>query len=141
MNRYQKKQAQYGLKKHISQMTEVEKEFLLRQFRAVNKPDWKITDYSFNRMTARGISAEHLMTIFDLDTELIEYHKKGRSSRILLRSKRAVNEANVCVVFEPETKSIVTVYLNYKGNKHEQLKLEFYDAAIDVIKQYKGGKS
>lgn len=139
MNRYERNQAQYGAKKHNSQMTEVEQEFLLRKFRAVNKMDWKFTEYSFKRMTERGISVEQLMSIFDLDTMLIEFHRKNGSNRILLRSKVEFNHSNVCVVFAPDEKVIKTVYLNYKGNTHQNLKEEHYDASIDVLKMYKRG--
>lgn len=141
MNRYQKQQAQYGAKKHVTQMTEVEKEFLMRQFRSVNKKDWKFTPYSKKRFDSRVVSVEQLLSIFDLDTELVEFHRKDGSSRILLRAKRVFNDAQVCVVFAPKQETIITMYLNYHGNQHENLREEFYNAGLDVIQMYKGGRS
>lgn len=140
LNRYQKHQQQYGDKKHVTQMNELEKDFLLRKFHSVSRNDWKFTDYSEQRFNERGIDPAHFLTLFRGDAELIEYHFKKNNNRVLLRSKAIHNEAQVCAVFSIEQKRIVTVYLNYHGNKHEQLKLEFYDADLDILETYKGGK-
>lgn len=140
MNRYKKNQAEYGAKKHYSQMTEVEQEFLMRRFRAVNKMDWQFTPYSYNRMIERGITVEQLMSIFELGSYIVEYHRKDGCNRILLRSKVVIGDSNVCVVFAPDDKVIKTVFLNYKDNNHENLREEFYNSGIDVLSMYKGVK-
>lgn len=140
MNKIKKQQMAYGKKKHCTQMNELEKDFLMRQFRKVAKKDWTFTNYSLGKFNVRDIDPNHFMTIFDADSEVIEYHKKDGSNRILLRGKRIHNGAQICAVFAPEQKIIVTLYLNYHENRHENLKIEFYDPQLDVLKLYKEGK-
>jgi hypothetical protein len=139
-NKHQRNQAEYGLKKHISQMTELEQEFLMRRFHEVPQQEWSFTSYSKQRFNERGIDAEHFLSLWEQDVELIEYHFKHNSNRILLRSKAVHNDANVCAVFSIEQRKIVTVYLNYKENNHERLRLEFYNKDLDILETYKGGK-
>lgn len=141
LNRIERQQAQYGLKKHFTQMTELEHEFLMRRFRAVRKIDWELTDYSLGRMRERGVTMEQLLTVFHEDSRLIEYHRRGNSNRILIRSSVNVNGSNVCAVFAPDQKTIITIYLNDVTNDHPALRKEFYDASIDILESYKGGKT
>lgn len=141
LNRYEKNQQGYGLKKHVKHMNELEKEFLMRQFRAVGKTEWTFTPHALEQFENKGVDPTHFLTIFEAESQLIEYHKKNGSNRILLRGKTTDSKGyQACVVFAPEDKSIVTVWLNHCTNQHQKLKEEFYDENIDVLKQYKGGK-
>lgn len=138
-NKHLAHQAKYGAKKHISQMDELEKDFLFRQFHAVDRIEWVFTDYSQKRFTERKIDPTHFLTLWK-DAELVEFHQKSKTNRILLRSRAVHKDAQVCAVFDITNKTIVTVYLNWVNNKHENLKEEFYDAKLDVIAAYKGVK-
>lgn len=140
INKFQKHQKDYGLKKHITQMNDLEKDFLMRKFHAVSKREWTFTGYSQERFDKRGIDPKHFLTLWRGDVELIEYHKKNGTNRILLRSKAIHKGSQVCAVFSIEDKAIITSYLNYHENKHEQLREEFYDKHLDVLQTYKGGK-
>lgn len=125
-------QAQYGLKKHISQMDGLERDFLMRRFYKIPKTDWKFTNYSLMRFTERGVCSRSFLSLWDGDADLIEYHCKDGENRILLRS-RAITDEQVCAVFSLTTLEIVTVYLNSREYKHETLAIEHYNPMLDVI--------
>lgn len=138
MNKFQRQQKEYGDKKHVSQMNELEKDFLMRKFQEVAKRDWSFTDYSQGKFDARKIDPAHFLTLWRGDAELIEYHKKKGTNRILLRGKAIHKGSQVCAVFSVDEMTIVTVYLNYYNNTHDNLRTEFYNKDLNVLEAYKG---
>ena len=131
----------HGLKKHVNQMNELESEFLKRQFRKVNKWEWKLCPHAVERKAYWRISEEAYQSIFRPDTELIEFHRKDGRNRILMRGKLAHSGKNICVVFCPDTKEVVTMWTNRTDYHHPNLILENYNAKVDVLKVYKGGRN
>jgi hypothetical protein len=122
-------------KKHYSQMTELEKDFLMRQFYKVPKQEWKFTSYSLSRFEQRKIDPVHFLTLWN-NPDLIEYHKKDGTNRILLRSRIQKDEYEVCAVFDLTNKVIVTVWLNWMNNQHQNLVIEAYNPRVDILAEF-----
>lgn len=128
-----------AIKKHISQMTELEEDFLMRQFRKVGKDEWTFNPYSFNRLQNRRIAVQQYELIFK-QPKLIEYSRNKGEDRILLRGGR-VGEYEVCVVFSLTKKEVVTVWLNWFCNRHYNLDEKQYSNGRTVnIKKTFGGE-
>jgi hypothetical protein len=123
------------VKKHYSQMTDLEKDFLMRKFFAIPKQEWRFTDYSKARFEQRNIDPQHFLTLWQ-NPELIEYHKKDGTNRILLRSQFQKDEMEVCAVFDLTNKVIVTVWLNWMNNQHQNLVIEMYDQRVDILGEF-----
>jgi hypothetical protein len=123
-------------KKHFSQMTELEREFLLREFFKIPPQAWSFTDYSFKRFKQRGIDPVHFMTLWK-NPSLIEYHRKNGANRILLRSNIPRKGYEVCAVFDLTNIKIVTVWLNWVGNKHQNLVIEAYNFKDDIMEVFR----
>lgn len=124
-----------GLKKHVTQMNELEKDFLERKFREVAPQEWKFTSYSQKRFDNRGIDPKHFMSIFK-GFDLIEFNRKNSSNRVLLRSKAIHDNKQVCVSFNLTEKKIITCYLNFVGNKHDNLVISEYNSKVDILKYF-----
>jgi hypothetical protein len=141
IERIQRNQANYGEKKHVGQMTELEKDFLMRKFRAVKQQDWCFTPYSLKRFNKREVDPTHFLSLWEKDVQLIEFHSKKGTNRILLRSKAVHNGYQICAVFDLTNKVIITLYLNYVNNTHRGLREEFYNADVDVLALFQGGQA
>jgi len=126
----------YGDKKHYTQMDQLESDFLMRKFFEIDQQEWSFTSYCVTRFNERKIDAEHFLSLFNSDVQLIEYHMKHNSNRILLRSKAIHEGYQVCAVFNLTDKRIVTVYTNKITNQHNRLKKEFYNPNLDVFSKY-----
>lgn len=135
-NKYIKRQSQYGDKKHYSHMSELEKDFLMREFYRTKRDDWIMTDYCWDRFVKRGVNPQHFLSIFK-DNSIIEFHQKKNSNRILLRSKQVYKGFQVCACFNVTDGIIITVYLNKVTNTHTDLKEQFYIQDLDVLSKFK----
>lgn len=136
-NKYKRNQAQYGLKKHITQMNELEQDFLLREFFSTKQQEWSFTDYSRARFDERKVDAIHFRSLFTHgNVQLIEFHQKNGTNRILLRSKTIHKGFQVCAVFNLTSKTVTTVYLNRVTNQHQDIRWEFYNAKLDILSLY-----
>jgi len=123
-------------KKHYSQMTDLEIEFLLRKFFSIPKHKWQFTKYALKRFETRNIDPKSFETLW-LNPSLIEFHKKGNSNRILLRSNCPQQDGyEVCGVFDLTHKKIITVWKNWVGNKHQNLVIRAYKLKADVLEVF-----
>lgn len=122
------------MKKHFSQMTPQERTYLVNRFKSIPPQKWKFTNYSRKRLAERGVDFSVIATFWKEDFDLIEFHKhEDGSNRILLRSIMVDSNNNqVCAVFNLSTYEIVTLYLNYKKNKHSNLDWSQYCEGINI---------
>jgi hypothetical protein len=130
------------VKKHFTQMTKREVDFLTNKFKSIPQSHWKFNDYSKKRARERGVDFAVFRSIWTDGFDLIEYHKHDQKgdNRILLRSISTDKHDNqVCAVFNFTTKEVTTVYLNWRRNKHNNLVWEEYDSSINVKEVFKVG--
>lgn len=126
-------------RKHVSQMSVQEKDFIWKRLKGVKETDWKVVDHALERIGEKGIR----VTIKDLVTtiynaELIEYKTidkwNGVQERVVLRSKSVVNRNfNIHVVYNLTEKCIVTVWMNRIKDRHKTLDWSIYDAELKVL--------
>lgn len=128
------------MKKHFTQMTQTETNFLIQKFKSIPQYKWKFNGYSKRRARQRGVDFSVFRSIWTDGFDLIEYHKhdtKGEN-RILLRSILTdENDYQVCAVFNFTTLEVTTVYLNWRHNKHSNLVWDEYDSSVSVKEAFK----
>lgn len=128
-----------GKRKHSSQLTEKEKQSLLRRLRGVKK--WDITKHALDRMEEKGIQATYddiASTVWNCEIieYKIDYNKvlKRCEERVVLRSKAVTNgEYNLNVVYNLHSKKIITVWLNHINDRHVTLNWSLYDPDMKVF--------
>ncbi|PEZ47046.1 hypothetical protein CN367_11815 [Priestia megaterium] len=124
------------MRKHSTQFTKEEMNYLIGRFKGVRRQDWKWSAYSQSRFIEREADLEVMNSIWTDGFTIIElhFHEKRKHKRVLIRSIRTDKEDNqVCVVFNFTTMEIHTVYLNERTNNHEEQFHSEYDADLDVI--------
>ena len=130
------------MKKHVSQMRDNEKKYLINRFKSIPESGWDFNKYSKKRATKRGVDMALFRDFWAGEFELIEYHKHDETgdNRILLRTINTDdNDYQVCAVFNFSTKEVTTVYLNWRNNKHNNLVLSEYTSAINVKEYFFAG--
>jgi hypothetical protein len=128
------------MKKHISQMTNKEANYLIQRFKSVPQNRWKFNTYSKMRARERGVDLTVFRSLWTDGFDLIEFHQHDtkKENRVLLRTITTdKNDNQVCAVFNFSTMEVTTVYLNWRHNKHQNLVWEEYDASVDVKKAFK----
>jgi len=128
------------MKKHFTQMSKHEINFLVQKFKSIPQSKWKFNSYSKRRANERGVDLAVFRTIWTDGFDLIEFHKhdRKRDNRILLRSiSTDENDNQVCAVFNFTTMEITTVYLNWRHNKHDNLVWGEYNPSISVKSEFK----
>lgn len=130
----------YKIKKHISQMSQSEKSFLISKFENIPQFMWEFTKYSKGRLEERGISISVFKQLFE-KYDLIEFHvgdhKRG-DPRVLLRSRTSFAGSEVCAVFSLRDARVVTVWTNSVRNQHGKLVIEAYTKKYDIVGKWKG---
>jgi hypothetical protein len=128
------------VKKHSTQFTNREHNYLLQRFKSVPRGQWSFNDYSKMKAVKRGVDLQVMNTIWSEGFDIIEYHRHDQTgdNRILLRSICTdKNDKQVCVSLSLDRKQIVTVYLNDRTNKHFKLDWSEYSKDIDVVNSIK----
>lgn len=148
-------------KKHISQMTPEEikviKKIVFRSLNANNnriKISTHVIDKMIDKRTDYEVRAVRTM-LEHLDQHLIEYSHKTKNRvnvykrRILLRSSEefdvflddVVQPANLCVVLDIDTCTVITTYFCKANWHHPNLRMKRYNANLKIISNtYKQGK-
>jgi uncharacterized DUF497 family protein len=124
------------VKKHSTQFSNKEHNYLLNRFKSVPRGEWDFNKYSKSKAIKRGVDLQVLNTIWTDGFDIIEYHRHDQTgdNRVLLRSICTdKNDKQVCASFSLDRKQIITVYLNERTNKHFKLDWTEYDKSIDVI--------
>ena len=128
------------MKKHVSQMSSNEIEYLEQRFRSVPQYKWKFNTYSRMRAQKRNVDMVTFRSIWTDGFDLVEYHKHEPTgeNRVLLRSVMTDSSDNqVCAVFNFTKMEITTVYLNWRANKHCNLALDEYTSSVNVKRAFK----
>lgn len=131
-------------KKHVSQLTDMEKELITHQL---------ITHTFLQTLTISEHLQEKILfgevdliepmidSIIDHpETSLIEYSRLHKENRVLLRSplnypmfiNGSLHKTSLCIVINLNTSEIVTAYFNKTNDQHDNLHTEDYDAYLTV---------
>lgn len=121
-----------SIRKHITQMTKQEVDFLWKELYSVKAEDWKVTSHLMKRINERGGNFEDILSIIYNGT-IIEYHLRSGKSRILLRGKKSFGGSVICAVFEPKTRNVITLYWNSDKDNHSTIDMTPYIAELDVL--------
>lgn len=117
-------------KKHVSQMSEEEREQLLNEVRGLG--GWEITDYCFNRMIERlgfPVAYRQIKEVCR-QGKLIEVHYKGDSKRVLMRGNFKIRfNRELVVALCLTTKQVITVWDNDESDMHETVDWKMYNLA------------
>lgn len=122
------------VRKHISQMNDIEKSFLNN---IITEGSYKPCSHMSYKSKERVISNEEIQRAIH-NYNLIEFHHKD-SNRVLIRG--TVNElgCNICAVLDLKYSEIVTVYINdVKDNHYNTLDRTIYRKSLDVASLFKG---
>lgn len=119
------------MKKHISAFTPVEKAIVENKLQAVKSLEK--CQHCIDRMQEKKISPDEMMRVFS-SFNIIEYHLKNRSHRVLIRGNINEKGRNICLVVDIITGSIVTAYTNRYDDHHSTLRHEEYDWTVDLEK-------
>jgi len=81
--------------------------------------------YSRNRIAERNILELDIHRTIKYGN-IIEFHYKKGSPRVLIRGKEIVKGESICVVLDIKVNCIVTVYKNCCADRHKSLHKELY---------------
>ena len=125
-------------RKHVTQMSLAERLWIWDRVKSI--PYWKKTDYTNKRLQQRRI---HMLQALETvkHSEIIEYHIKDNSRRILLRGTKLYQNHVVCVVFDIDVETIITAYWNETDDTHETLNHSQYNEKINIIKEFEWKKN
>lgn len=124
---------QESIRKHISQMSMEEISFCMEQ---VHNRSWGISKHVRDQLEERGGDIALLLETIGYG-DLIEYHKRNGSSRLLLRSNKIIHNYVPCVVVAPISEYVVTVFWNHVLDRHRTIDMGRYDSDLDIIKLFK----
>lgn len=121
---------QESIRKHVSQMSLKEVDFCLN---LVKNESWGISKHVREKLEERGGDMALLLETIGYG-DLIEYHKRNGTSRLLFRGTRAIHNYVPCVVVGPLNNRVVTVFWNHVLDRHRTIDMERYDSSLDVVK-------
>lgn len=119
------------IKKHVTQMTSKEVNFLLA-YVAIQEPiTFELSYHAIDRLQekGKGVSAQNLIDLLTHHT-IIEYKElaidgKG-ARRVVIRGIEQVHNSNLVAVLDLTNKCIITIWLNDTNDKHATLNLKEY---------------
>jgi hypothetical protein len=122
-----------SVRKHYSQLSSQESTFLWRQLLEVEK--WNPSNHFKDKLYERGGELEAILDALH-ESSIVEYHLRNNFSRVLVRSVRAFNGYVPCIVFQPKTKTIITMYWNHERDNHSTINMGAYTKEIDVFSSW-----
>lgn len=127
------------MKKHYTQMTQEEHDYLMSRFEGRDRGSWYVSAYCHRRLIKRSIAPIQLLDLFNVN-RLIEYHyaEQDDSERILLRG-RAHKGRELCAVFNLTNGQVVTIWTNWEGNQHDRVDMSEYDINCPIIQRTEAG--
>ena len=130
-------------KKHYSQMTATEINFLKKELKEINVHNCKVSSHLVRKFkTELKIELLELArTIKSNDSLIIEYNTVRNDKRILIRSKKEYNVildgrkqlANICLVISIIENKIVTAYYNSSNDNHNHINMTRYNQNLKII--------
>lgn len=127
-----------GKKKHGSQMTKKERDYLYKRLQSFEK--WTVSRHALDRIKMKNIRVTYddiVSTIYY--SEIIEYHvvenfKGVRDERVLLRGKAIVNRnKNANFVYSITRGEIVSAWLNRVDDRHATLSWSDYSKDVKIL--------
>lgn len=125
-------------RKHTSQLSLQERLWIWDRVKSVSH--WKKTEYVERRLHERRIHIRQALETLH-HAEIIEYHIKDNSRRVLLRGTKPYKNHVVCAVFDIDVESLITVYWNETKDTHASLNPSRYNERIDIIKEFEWQKN
>ena len=117
-------------------MTIQEETALKDLFRKVKRP--MFTSYAVKRIQQRHVDLDRILNTIKFG-ELIEFHVKENSFRVLIRESRPKRKQATCVVLELFTHKVITVFTNSEYDRHWNLDSSIYNKHLDIIKILRSG--
>lgn len=127
-----------GKKKHGSQMTTQEKEYIFKKLKSVKK--WIVSKHALERIEEKGINVTYKDVVSTIhNSKIIEYHVAKFDNkddiRVLLRGNAIVNRNyNVHFVYSLTRGKVVSSWLNEVTDTHKTLDWRDYDEKLYIIK-------
>lgn len=140
-------------KKHVSQMSETEKQYLKNKIKTIKTRDITVSKHILNKKKDIGFKMENIFEILNedkIENLIVEYNETQNDElidkRVLLRGNKSYNvrfkskegsfvsSANICFVISLNTYRIVTVYWNKSKDNHKTINWSRYDKNLDIIK-------
>lgn len=125
-------------RKHITQMTRDEVEYLREQ---ISKIDNLVLCGHAQEVAARlNIREQYIKSVNLQRAKLIEYNTgRGTERRVVLRDKRCIHinkyqSENLVLVIDLDTQEVVTIFLNDAHDHHKSIDLTYYKKDLKIIK-------
>lgn len=122
-------------KKHYTQMTNKEIEYIRSLID--DKKIHRFTKHMINKKNMRNIKEKDILRVFS-NYEIIEFHKKRKDCRALIRGNVVCDKRNICISVNLHTGDIITVYSNDSKDNHKTIDMDNYNLGnvnlIDYIK-------
>lgn len=117
-------------RKHITQMTDSEKILLKKNI--LNGKKYELTRHAIARKREKLISDLEIAKCI-MHGVIVEFHFVDDKKRVLIRGEQSEYGYNICVVFDIDTHTIVTVYKNYDSDNHSTLREGEYDSNYNLL--------
>lgn len=127
---------QESIRKHVSQMSLEEVNYCLN---LVQGTEWITTDHVEERLKEKGGDLGLLFETIGYG-DLVEFHRRNGSNRLLFRGTRAVHNYVPCVVVAPGNSRVITVFWNHVLDNHRTIDMSRYNEELDIISLFKKGK-
>lgn len=145
------KRTKHQIKKHVSQMNEIEKEYLANAIASISSKIRFSKHFISSEVKCEKEHVAQLLNCKNLLSLIVEYNETNNGSyvdrRVLVRdgvpkevtffsnaSEPFIAPANLCVVVSIVTGRIITAYWNLKDDDHKTIDWKRYDANLKVIK-------
>ena len=147
------KETEGQVKKHCSQMSQREKEYLLIKIFESQVSGLTFGKHALEKITEETSPKEILSIISKISTSnIVEYNEVARDGeidkRVLIRDNESKNvvfatsedlkntivaKANLCVVISIKNDRIITCYWNKENDCHKSIHMDRYDKNLKII--------
>lgn len=94
--------------------------------------NWTLTKHATGKRKELNISYEDIVDTIRYGS-IIEIHNEFKNIRVLIRHYNK----GICLVLTPKTSTIVTIYINRKGDNHDNLDRTLYSNLSEIGKLLK----
>lgn len=135
---YKRKTQRGRARKHITQMTRDEVEYLRELISKVD--NITLCDHAQEAAARLNVSEQYIKAVNLQRAQLVEFNTgRGASRRVVLRDKRAIHInryqlKNLVLVIDVDTKEVVTIFLNDIHDHHNSIDFTYYTKDLKIIK-------
>lgn len=136
------KKSQFQTKKHISQMSEFEKQLILNYFRKHTLHQKLMITKHLQQKIAQDevVLIEALMRSIVETPNIIEFNQTRNEKRVVFRSSESAivdingseQSVQLCLVIALETATMVTAYFNTTNDNHETINPKRYNSHMKI---------